>query len=69
MGLDAVRWITHDVGRLFPQEWARFRDGVAAGEHGILLRDAGKLAGIPGVVSSPLDIAWELSRHGRAASS
>jgi proline iminopeptidase len=23
-----VSWITHDVGRLFPAEWARFRDGV-----------------------------------------
>ncbi|MFA7513271.1 MAG: prolyl aminopeptidase [Mycolicibacterium vanbaalenii] len=23
-----VRWITRDVGRLFPAEWARFRDGV-----------------------------------------
>lgn len=38
-------------------------------EEGILLRDVGKLAGIPGVlihgrsdVSSPLDNAWELSR-------
>lgn len=38
-------------------------------EDGALLRDAAKLAGIPGVlvhgrldVSSPLDVAWELSR-------
>jgi proline iminopeptidase len=23
-----VEWITRDVGRLFPSEWARFRDGV-----------------------------------------
>ncbi len=23
-----VRWITRDVGRLFPAQWARFRDGV-----------------------------------------
>ncbi|WP_264005723.1 prolyl aminopeptidase [Mycolicibacterium sphagni] len=23
-----VRWITRDVGRLFPAEWARFREGV-----------------------------------------
>ncbi len=23
-----VTWITHDVGRLFPAEWTRFRDGV-----------------------------------------
>ena len=27
-----VRWITRDVGRLFPEQWARFRDGVPAGE-------------------------------------
>jgi proline iminopeptidase len=27
-----VRWITHDVGRLFPAEWARFRDGVPVGD-------------------------------------
>jgi proline iminopeptidase len=38
-------------------------------EDGVLLRDAGRLAGIPGVlvhgrldISSPLDVAWELSR-------
>ncbi len=38
-------------------------------EDGVLLREAGKLAGIPGVlvhgrldVSSPLDVAWELSQ-------
>ncbi|RKN41405.1 prolyl aminopeptidase [Micromonospora endolithica] len=24
-----VQWITRDMGRLFPAEWARFRDGVA----------------------------------------
>ena len=23
-----IDWLYHDVGRLFPQEWARFRDGV-----------------------------------------
>lgn len=27
-----VRWITRDVGRLFPEEWASFRDGVPADE-------------------------------------
>lgn len=27
-----VRWITEDVGRLFPAEWARFRDGVPESE-------------------------------------
>jgi proline iminopeptidase len=25
-----VRWVTRDVGRYFPEHWARFRDGVAA---------------------------------------
>jgi proline iminopeptidase len=33
-----IDWITHDVGRLFPAEWARFRDG--AGEHDGRLVDA-----------------------------
>ena len=27
-----VRWLTRDVGRLFPEQWARFRDGVPPGE-------------------------------------
>jgi proline iminopeptidase len=27
-----VQWITRDVGRLFPAEWARFREGVPEGE-------------------------------------
>jgi proline iminopeptidase len=136
-----VHWVTRDVGRYFPEQWARFRDGVPeadrAGdlvaayarllhasnpavreqaardwctwedshvavrpdhrpdpryddprfrmafarlvthywqhaawmEDGALLRDAEQLAGIPGVLlhgridlSSPLDIAWQLSR-------
>jgi proline iminopeptidase len=132
-----VRWVTRDVGRLFPEQWARFRHGIPPAdrdgdlasayssllhdpdpavrekaawdwcewedahisappnpryddpafrlafarlvthywrhaawlEDGILLRDAGKLRGIPGVmvhgrldVSSPLDIPWELAR-------
>jgi proline iminopeptidase len=135
-----VRWLTRDVGRLFPEQWARFRDGVPAEERdgdlsaaysrllhdadpevrakaardwcdwetahvslrsggpsarwddpafrlgfarlvthywrnaafledGALLRNAARLAGTPGVlihgrldVSSPLDIAWQLSQ-------
>jgi proline iminopeptidase len=136
-----IDWITQDVGRIFPAEWARFRDGapeperdgrlveayarllnhpdpavrdraardwcdwedahvsLAPGhrhgsryddpvfrmcfarlvthywsndcflEDGIVLREAGRLAGIPGVlvhgrydVSGPLDTAWELAR-------
>ncbi len=140
-GRREVEWITRDVGRLFPEQWERFRDGVPAAdrdgslveaysrllndpdpaareraardwcswedvhvslrpgqapnpryedpafrmcfarivthywthagflEDGALLRGAGRLAGTPGVlihgrldVSSPLDIAWQLTR-------
>jgi proline iminopeptidase len=136
-----VRWVTRDVGRYFPEQWARFRDGVPEAdrdgdlvaayhrllhnsrpavreqaardwcdweeahvavrpgrppsprfgdpafrmafarlvthywhhaawlEDGALLRDAGRLAGIPGVLvhgrldlGGPLDIAWHLAR-------
>jgi proline iminopeptidase len=136
-----VEWMTRDIGRVFPREWERFRDGVPAAERagslpaaysrllhsadpavrakaaqdwcdwedthvslapghqphlsiedpafqlcfarvvthywahdhflpdGQLLRDAGRLAGIPGVlvhgrydVSGPLDMAWALHR-------
>lgn len=136
-----VRWVTRDAGRYFPEQWARFRDGVPEAdrdgdlvaayyrllhdpspavreqaarawcawedthvavrrdhrpsprygdptfrmafarlvthywhhaawlEDGALLRDAGRLAGIPGVLvhgridlSSPLDVPWQLSR-------
>ncbi|MEV0969206.1 prolyl aminopeptidase [Microtetraspora glauca] len=27
-----VEWVTRDMGRVFPEEWARFRDGVPEGE-------------------------------------
>ncbi|HET6299274.1 MAG TPA: prolyl aminopeptidase [Kribbella sp.] len=27
-----VEWVTRDMGRVFPEEWARFRDGVPASE-------------------------------------
>ncbi|MDF5751500.1 prolyl aminopeptidase [Spongiactinospora sp. TRM90649] len=27
-----VAWVTRDMGRIFPAEWARFRDAVPAGE-------------------------------------
>lgn len=136
-----VEWVTRDMGRVFPEEWAAFRDAVPegdrdgdlaaayarmladpdpdvrdraarawcrwedvhvstyAGHHpdpryddprfrmrfarlvthywrhagflpdGALLRDAGRLAGIPGVlvhgrldISGPPDIAWHLAR-------
>ncbi len=136
-----VRWVTRDVGRYFPEEWAQFRDAVPAGvrdgdlvaaysrllhdadpavrdkaardwcrwedahvavrpdhrpdpryddprfrmafarlvthywrhagflEDGALLRAAGRLGPIPGILvhgrvdlSSPLDVPWRLSR-------
>ena len=136
-----AQWVTREVGRYFPEPWARFRDGVPEAdrdgdlvaayyrllndpshavrekaardwctwedahvavrpdhrpnpryddpvfrmafarlvthywhhaawlEDGALLRDAGRLAGIPGVLvqgridlSGPLDIAWHLSQ-------
>ncbi len=136
-----VRWVTRDVGRYFPLEWALFRDGVSPAERdgdlvaayyrllhdadpavrekaasdwcrwedthvavrsdhrhdpryddirfrmafarlvthywhhaafledGALLRDAGRLAGVPGILihgrldlSSPIDVAWQLSQ-------
>jgi proline iminopeptidase len=109
-----VEWMTRDMGRVFPREWERFRDGVPeadragslpaaysrllhdrnpavraraaqdwcdwedthvslAPDHflpeGRLLADAGRLAGIPGVmvhgrldVSGPLDTAWQMHR-------
>ena len=35
-----VDWITRQVGRLFPEEWARFRDGVPAADRDGDLADA-----------------------------
>ena len=35
-----VRWITRDIGRLFPAAWERFRDGVAPEERDGSLVDA-----------------------------
>jgi proline iminopeptidase len=32
-----VRWITHDVGRFFPDEWLRFREGMPVSERGDLV--------------------------------
>ncbi|GAA1669989.1 prolyl aminopeptidase [Glycomyces endophyticus] len=29
-----VEWVTRDMGRVFPEEWARFRDTVPEGERG-----------------------------------
>ncbi len=136
-----IRWITRDMGRVFPREWEKFRDGVPAADRdgdlataysrllhdpdpatrakaaqgwcdwedthvslapgaepslsvadpafqlafarmvthywsngcfladGQLLRDAHRLAGIPGImvhgrfdVSGPLEVAWQLAK-------
>jgi proline iminopeptidase len=35
-----VEWITRDVGRVFPAEWERFRDGVPESDRGGSLPDA-----------------------------
>src|SRR5919197_465810 len=35
-----VEWITRDVGRLYPAEWARFRDGVPEADRDGSLVDA-----------------------------
>jgi proline iminopeptidase len=35
-----IDWITRDMGRVFPQEWARFRDGVPAADRDGCLADA-----------------------------
>jgi proline iminopeptidase len=35
-----VQWVTRDVGRFFPEAWARFRDGVPASERDGSLPDA-----------------------------
>jgi proline iminopeptidase len=35
-----VDWVTRDVGRLFPAEWARFREGVPAADRDGNLTDA-----------------------------
>ena len=35
-----IDWITHDVGRMFPEQWARFRDGVPAALRGSRLVEA-----------------------------
>lgn len=35
-----IDWITRDVGRIFPEEWARFRDGVPAAARGGRLVEA-----------------------------
>jgi len=52
-----IHWLYHDVGRFFPEEWARFRAG------------GGRLSGIPGVLAhgrldlgGPPDTAWELAQ-------
>ena len=37
-----VDWITRQMGRLFPEAWARFRDGVPAADRDGRLADAGR---------------------------
>jgi pimeloyl-ACP methyl ester carboxylesterase len=68
-------WLYRGVGRVFPEAWARFR--VCAHyfahdcflEDGVLIREAGRLAGIPGYLvhgrndlGGPVVTAWELAR-------
>ncbi|HTE54046.1 MAG TPA: prolyl aminopeptidase [Kofleriaceae bacterium] len=35
-----IDWITEDIGRMFPEEWARFRDGVPTARRGGRLVEA-----------------------------
>jgi proline iminopeptidase len=35
-----IDWITQDVGRIFPEQWARFRDGVPPAQRGGRLVEA-----------------------------
>jgi proline iminopeptidase len=43
-----VEWLTRGVGRLFPEQWARFRDGVAVADRDGDLADAyGRLLADP----------------------
>jgi proline iminopeptidase len=73
-----IDWLYRGVGRFFPEKWDRFRfarlcahyfSHAAWLEEGAVIRDAGRLAGIPGVLihgrqdlSCPADTAWELAR-------
>ncbi|RBQ22103.1 prolyl aminopeptidase [Spongiactinospora rosea] len=44
-----VEWITRDMGRIFPEEWARFRDAVPPGDRdGNLAAAYAKLLADPG---------------------
>ena len=61
-----VRWFAHDTGRFFPEEWARFRDGVPETERdGDLVAAYDRLLNGPGVtperrLQAARDwIAWE----------
>ena len=49
-----VRWITRDVGRLFPEAWARFRDGVPAAE-----RDGDLVAAYSRLLADPDPVVRE----------
>jgi proline iminopeptidase len=60
-----VRWFAHDTGRFFPEEWARFRDGVPEAERDDLVAAYDRLLNGPGVaperrLRAARDwIAWE----------
>lgn len=46
-----VHWLYHGVGRFFPAQWARFRDGVPAGDRdGDLVEGYARLLAHPDVV-------------------
>jgi proline iminopeptidase len=49
-----VSWVTRDVGRYFPEEWARFQDGVPANE-----RDGDLVAAYYRLLHDPLPAVRE----------
>lgn len=51
-----VRWITRDVGALFPEEWARFRDGLPEGD-----RDGSIVDGYARLLADPDPAVRELA--------
>lgn len=47
-GRREVEWVTRDMGRVFPQQWSRFRDGVPPGQRdGSLVEAYAKLLDDP----------------------
>ena len=49
-----VQWVTRDVGRYFPEEWARFRDGVPEPD-----RDGDLVAAYRRLLNDPSDAVRE----------